>query len=148
MKIAYSDYRAHGTRLLLMGMVNIAALTIEARFLTNLTADQSHGISLEQTLRENVLPERSHLGQFRGQIQNARLLNDIVYRRVVPLPDLTSAIGHWVVQELWRESSVVIGGLAGIISGWALGQWMAKVNHFPLIAGLIHFLIPMDFGNN
>jgi hypothetical protein len=94
MKIAYSDYRAHGTRLLLMGIVNIAALTIEARFLTNLTADQSHGIWLEQTLRENVLPERSGLGQSRGQIQNARLLNDIVYRRVVPLPDLTSATGH------------------------------------------------------
>ena len=94
MKIAYSDYRAHGTRLLLMAMVNIAALTIEARFLTNLTADQSHGIWLEQTLRENMLPERSHLGQSRGQIQNARLLNDIVYRRVVPLPDLTSATGH------------------------------------------------------
>jgi hypothetical protein len=42
----------------------------------------------------------------------------------------------------------VIDGLAGIIGGWASGQWMAKVNHFPLIAGLIHFLIPMDFGNN
>ena len=94
MKIAYSDYRAHGTRLLPMGIVNIAALTIEARFLTNLTADQSHGIWLEQTLRENVLPERSGLGQSRGQIQNARLLNDIVYRRIVPLPDLTSATGH------------------------------------------------------
>jgi hypothetical protein len=86
MKIAYSDYRAHGTRLLLMGMVNIAALTIEARFLTNLTADHSHSIWLEQTLRENVLPERSSLGQSRGQIQNARLLNDIVYRRVVLCP--------------------------------------------------------------
>jgi len=94
MKIGNSDYRSHGTRLLLMGIVNIAALTIEARFLTNLTADQSHGIWLEQTLRENVLPKRSGLGQSRGQIQNARLLNDIVYRRVVPLPDLTSATGH------------------------------------------------------
>ena len=94
MKIGNSDYRSHGTRLLLMGIVNIAALTTEARLLTNLTADQSHGIWLEQTLRENVLPKRSGLGQSRGQIQNARLLNDIVYRRVVPLPDLTSATGH------------------------------------------------------
>jgi hypothetical protein len=32
----------------------------------------------------------------------------------------------------------VVGGLAGILGGVAFGQWMAKVNHFPLIAGLIH----------
>jgi hypothetical protein len=94
MKIGNSDYRSHGTRLLLMGIVNIAALTIEARFLTNLTADQSHGIWLEQTLGQNPLPERSLFAESRGQIQNARLLNDIVYRRVVPLPDLTFATGH------------------------------------------------------
>jgi uncharacterized membrane protein YagU involved in acid resistance len=34
--------------------------------------------------------------------------------------------------------AVVVGGLAGLVGGWAFGQWMAKVNHFPLIAGLIH----------
>ena len=34
--------------------------------------------------------------------------------------------------------AVTAGGLAGIVGGWAFGQWMAKVNHFPLIAGLIH----------
>lgn len=34
--------------------------------------------------------------------------------------------------------AAVVGGLAGIVGGWAFGQWMAKVNHFPLIAGLIH----------
>jgi hypothetical protein len=94
MKIAYSDYRANGTRLLLMGIVNIAAPTIEARFLTNLTTAQRQGTSLEQTLGENLLPKRSLLGQSGGQIQNARLLNDIIYRRVVSLPDLTSATGH------------------------------------------------------
>ena len=93
MKIGNSDYRSHGTRLLLMGIVNIAALTIEARFLT-LPPDQSHGIWSEQTLGQNPLPERSLFAESRGQIQNARLLNDIVYRRVVPLPDLISATGH------------------------------------------------------
>jgi hypothetical protein len=36
----------------------------------------------------------------------------------------------------------VVGGLAGILGGWAFGQWMAKVNHFPLIAGLIHLSSP------
>jgi hypothetical protein len=94
MKIGYPNHRGHKTRLLLMRIVNIAALTIEARFMTKPAADQSHGIWLEGTLGENVLPERSGLGQSRGQIQNARLLNDIVYRRVVPLPDLTFATGH------------------------------------------------------
>jgi uncharacterized membrane protein YagU involved in acid resistance len=34
--------------------------------------------------------------------------------------------------------AVVVGGLAGLLGGWAFGQWMAKVNHFPLIAGLLH----------
>jgi uncharacterized membrane protein YagU involved in acid resistance len=34
--------------------------------------------------------------------------------------------------------AAAVGGIAGIIGGWAFGQWMAKVNHFPLIAGLIH----------
>src|SRR6202045_4349731 len=34
--------------------------------------------------------------------------------------------------------AAAVGGLAGIIGGWAFGQWMAKVNHFPLIAELIH----------
>ena len=38
--------------------------------------------------------------------------------------------------------AAVVGGLAGIIGGWAFGQWMAKVNHFPLIAGLIHLSSP------
>ena len=38
--------------------------------------------------------------------------------------------------------AVVVGGLAGILGGWAFGQWMAKVNHFPLIAGLIHLSSP------
>jgi len=31
-----------------------------------------------------------------------------------------------------------VGGLAGIIGGWAFGKWMAQVNFFPLIAGLVH----------
>jgi len=34
--------------------------------------------------------------------------------------------------------ALVVGGLAGLVGGWAFGQWMAKVDHFPLIAGLIH----------
>ena len=34
--------------------------------------------------------------------------------------------------------ALVVGGVAGLVGGWAFGQWMAKVNFFPLIAGLVH----------
>jgi hypothetical protein len=30
------------------------------------------------------------------------------------------------------------GGFAGIVGGWACGKWMAQVNFFPLIAGLVN----------
>ena len=34
--------------------------------------------------------------------------------------------------------AMVAGGLAGIFGGWAFGKWMAQVNFYPLIAGLIN----------
>jgi hypothetical protein len=34
--------------------------------------------------------------------------------------------------------ALVVGGLAGIVGGWAFGQWMAQVGFFPLIAGLVN----------
>ena len=34
--------------------------------------------------------------------------------------------------------AIVVGGLAGMVGGWAFGKWMAQVNFFPLIAGLIN----------
>lgn len=34
--------------------------------------------------------------------------------------------------------AIVVGGLAGIVGGWAFGKWMAQVNFFPLIAGLVN----------
>jgi hypothetical protein len=34
--------------------------------------------------------------------------------------------------------AIVVGGIAGIIGGWAFGKWMAQVHFFPLIAGLVH----------
>nr|MBA3701809.1 hypothetical protein [Rubrobacteraceae bacterium] len=33
--------------------------------------------------------------------------------------------------------ALVVGGLAGIVGGWAFGKWMAQVNFFPLIASLV-----------
>src|SRR5215472_861005 len=34
--------------------------------------------------------------------------------------------------------ALVVGGLAGIVGGWAFGKWMAQINFFPLIAGLVN----------
>lgn len=34
--------------------------------------------------------------------------------------------------------AIIVGGLAGIIGGWAFGKWMAQVNFYPLVAGLIN----------
>src|SRR4029077_442171 len=34
--------------------------------------------------------------------------------------------------------AMVVGGLAGIVGGWAFGKWMAQINFFPLIAGLVN----------
>jgi hypothetical protein len=34
--------------------------------------------------------------------------------------------------------AMVVGGLAGMVGGWAFGKWMAQVNFFPLIAGLVN----------
>jgi uncharacterized membrane protein YagU involved in acid resistance len=33
--------------------------------------------------------------------------------------------------------ALVVGGVAGIVGGWAFGRWMAQVDFFPLIAGLV-----------
>jgi len=33
--------------------------------------------------------------------------------------------------------ALVVGGFAGILGGWAFGKWMAQVDFFPLIAGLV-----------
>ncbi len=33
--------------------------------------------------------------------------------------------------------ALVVGGVAGIVGGWAFGKWMAQVGFFPLIASLV-----------
>jgi uncharacterized membrane protein YagU involved in acid resistance len=54
--------------------------------------------------------------------------------------------------------ALVAGGLAGIVGGWAFGQWMEKAHFFPLIAGLVgssspsvgkslHFLFAVIIGS-
>jgi uncharacterized membrane protein YagU involved in acid resistance len=34
--------------------------------------------------------------------------------------------------------AIIGGGVAGVVGGWVFGRWMAAVNFFPLIAGLVH----------
>ena len=34
--------------------------------------------------------------------------------------------------------AVVVGGIAGLVGGWAFGKWMAQMNFFPPIAGLVN----------
>lgn len=56
------------------------------------------------------------------------------------------ALGIFSAREPQRKSSapsfslaraLVAGGLAGVVGGWAFGQWMEKARFFPLIAGLV-----------
>jgi hypothetical protein len=53
--------------------------------------------------------------------------------------------------------ALIVGGLAGVVGGWAFGKWMAQVGFFPLIAGLVgsqsrmvgvtlHFVIAIVIG--
>jgi len=42
----------------------------------------------------------------------------------------------------WRPFSLaralIVGGVAGVIGGWAFSQWMAQVNFFIIVAGLVN----------
>lgn len=33
--------------------------------------------------------------------------------------------------------ALVVGGISGVVGGWVFGRWMAQVDFFPLIAGLV-----------
>jgi uncharacterized membrane protein YagU involved in acid resistance len=41
------------------------------------------------------------------------------------------------VERFSVARALVGGGLAGLVGGWAFGRWMAQVDFFPLIAGLV-----------
>lgn len=60
----------------------------------------------------------------------------------MPLGVILGAVRGWQSQpETMRFSlprALIVGGIAGLIGGWAFGKWMAQVNFFPLIAGLVH----------
>jgi hypothetical protein len=54
-----------------------------------------------------------------------------------PLGIVLGTVKRWRTPEQPGEvkfslsRAIVVGGLAGIVGGWAFGQWMAKVDHFP-----------------
>ena len=37
----------------------------------------------------------------------------------------------------WARA-ILVGGLGGVVGGWAFGKWMEQANFFPLIAGLVN----------
>jgi len=57
------------------------------------------------------------------------------------------ALGGWTTLRGARGSAtraafswpraLVVGGLAGMLGGWAFGKWMEQVNFFPLVASLV-----------
>jgi uncharacterized membrane protein YagU involved in acid resistance len=60
----------------------------------------------------------------------------------MPLGVILGAVRGWQSQPETLPFSLpralIVGGIAGLIGGWAFGKWMAQVNFFPLIAGLVH----------
>jgi len=38
--------------------------------------------------------------------------------------------------------AIIVGGLAGIVGGWAFGKWMAQVNFFTIVASLVGSTAP------
>ncbi len=65
----------------------------------------------------------------------------VVVRRRLPSPPLTggeSKVSRDAPRPFSLPRAIVGGGAAGIVGGWAFGQWMAAVHFFPLVAGLVH----------
>ena len=84
MKIACSNHRANRARLLLAEAVSVAALALQPPLVTSLKSEQGRSIRLAQA--SSISTQAS-----KAQIEADRLLNDIVYRRVVLPGEITSA---------------------------------------------------------
>src|SRR5947209_17855078 len=44
---------------------------------------------------------------------------------------------HSKARPFSLSRALVAGGLAGIVGGWAFGQWMEKAHFFPLVVWLV-----------
>ena len=43
-----------------------------------------------------------------------------------------------VIARFSWPRAILVGGIAGILGGWAFGKWMEQVNFFPLIANIVN----------
>ncbi|MFN8456313.1 MAG: hypothetical protein U0401_16860 [Anaerolineae bacterium] len=87
---------------------------------------------------------RPQPGQTTGSVQNFRRMSHPVGAGLAPAhvgqPQGLPLPKFWDAPQAafsWPRA-IVVGGLAGIVGGWAFGKWMAQVNFFPLIAGLVN----------
>jgi hypothetical protein len=61
---------------------------------------------------------------------------------LAPFP--TSEIGYGqpgdvpIQKPLSVPRALVVGGLAGVVGGWAFGTWMEQIDFFLIIAGLVN----------
>lgn len=53
-------------------------------------------------------------------------------------PEKVAPWGRPAVTRFSLARAMATGGVAGIVGGWAFGKWMAQVDFFPLIAGLVN----------
>src|SRR5262249_40290788 len=59
------------------------------------------------------------------------------------LGSVDSTLQHHSKIKFSLPRAIVTGGFAGLFGGWAFGKWMAQVNFYPLIAGLVNSGSPM-----
>jgi uncharacterized membrane protein YagU involved in acid resistance len=43
-----------------------------------------------------------------------------------------------IINSFSWPRAILVGGIAGIVGGWAFGKWMEQVNFFPLIANIVN----------
>jgi hypothetical protein len=99
MQIASSNHRVNWAHLLLTAGLSVAALAFEPPWVTSLKSDQGRRIFLTQAIGENLRLQHLCVRQSTDQIEYDRLLNDIVYRRIVAVRDITAVTRNQFMQE-------------------------------------------------
>ena len=91
-----------------------------------------------------LVPVASRGASGMGMLEVARSGFPALVSYVLHFTAVGLGLGTWAVLRRdpmrlpfswWR--ALVVGGLAGVVGGWAFGKWMAQVGFFPLIAGLV-----------
>jgi hypothetical protein len=79
-----------------------------------------------------------------GMLEVARARFPALVSYVLGFTAIGLGLGTWAIARpdparvrfSWGRA-LVVGGLAGVVGGWAFGKWMAQAGFFPLIAGLV-----------